>query len=110
MSDPPITSKATTAGEVAVPIVAASASHPAPSELPAAMMQYSRTSLMPMETASPMYRSVYGAVHRDPPNPRNRYPEHREHDRPDGRRQSPGALLAGRRGLHHDRHDPPRLL
>ena len=39
MSDPPITSKATTAGEVAVPIVAVCASHPAPSELPAAMMQ-----------------------------------------------------------------------
>jgi type IV secretion system protein VirD4 len=36
--------------------------------------------------------------------------EHRQHDRAHRRGFASGALLAGRRGVDHDRHDPARLL
>jgi hypothetical protein len=74
MRDPPITSKAVMAGRADVAIACASASQPRLKPNPAEIRQYSRMILMPMETARPMYRSVYGAVQRLPPKPRKMKP------------------------------------
>jgi len=74
ISDPPITSKAVMTGRAEDEIPCASSSHPMLKPNPAEIRQYSRTILMPIETARPMYRSVYGAVHRLPPKPRKMNP------------------------------------
>src|SRR5579863_3112922 len=74
MRDPPITSKAVITGRADAEITCASLSQPLLKPSPAEIRQYSRTILMPIETARPMYRSVYGAVHRLPPKPRKMKP------------------------------------
>src|ERR1700691_2011041 len=74
MRDPPITSKAVITGRADAEITCASLSQPLLKPSPAEIKQYSRTILMPIETARPMYRSVYGAVHRLPPKPRKMKP------------------------------------
>jgi hypothetical protein len=71
---PPITSNATMTGRAAVPIACASSSQSRLKLNPAEIRQYRRTIFMPMETARPMYRSVYGAVHLLPPKPRKMNP------------------------------------
>ena len=74
MSDPPITSNAVMTGRADAAIDCASSIQPRLRPNPAEIRQYSSRILMPMETARPMYRSVYGAVHRLPPKPRKMKP------------------------------------
>ena len=74
MSEPPITSNAVMTGRADAAMDCASSIQPRLRPNPAEIRQYSRRILMPMETARPMYRSVYGAVHRLPPKPRKMKP------------------------------------
>src|SRR6266481_1716026 len=70
----PITSKAVIKGLADALTLCASSIQFRPRFIPAAMRQYSKRILMPIETARPMKRSTYGAVHRLPPKPRKTNP------------------------------------
>jgi hypothetical protein len=74
MSAAPITSNASIAGVAEVLTASASGIQPSDIFIPTPMSRYRSMILTPFETPKPMYRSTYGAVHREPPNPRKIMP------------------------------------
>ena len=69
MMEPPMISRADIAGLALAAIFCASATQSTDISMPVPINRYKSMIFTPVETPSPMYRSTYGAVQRDPPNP-----------------------------------------